>query len=297
VTLLALLLALIAERAATRLWKLREAHWLDGYAAWARARVAGRDGVAGALFCGALVLLPALPVALVASGLAVGTPPVVWLTFASLVLVFSLGPRDLGDEVDDYVDRERAGDELAARRAAAGIMEHDAAQRRSARAASVEDAIFVQANNRVFGVLFWFVALGPTGLGPAAAWLFRASDLMRRSDIAAQQGAGDRQGCAERVHFALAWLPARLLALGYAIAGSFEDARQGWRGRYGALPAQLLERNDWLLVHVGRAALGPLPPPGPDVPLPARAAMRLVTRALLVWLVVVALLSLTAWIA
>lgn len=295
-TLLALLLALVIERAATRLWKLREAHWLDGYAAWARARVAGRGGLAGALLCGALVLLPALPVALVAGWLAEGTPPVVWLAFASLVLVFSLGPRDLGDEVDEYVDRELAGDEQAARRAAAEIMEHDAAQRRSARAASVEDAVFVQANNRVFGVLFWFVALGPTGLGPAAAWLFRASDLLRRSDIAAQQG-GAGQGGAERVHFALAWLPARLLALGYALAGSFEDARQGWRDRYGALPAQLLERNDWLLVHVGRAALGPLPPPGPDVPLPARAAMRLVTRALLVWLVVVAVLSLTAWIA
>jgi membrane protein required for beta-lactamase induction len=146
-------------------------------------------------------------------------------------------------------------------------------------------------------VVFWFVVLGPTGLGPAAAWLFRASDLMRRSDISARQGVGDGHGCAERAHFALAWLPARLLALGYAFAGSFEDVRRGWRERYAGLPGKLLERNDWLLVHVGRASLGPLPPPGPDVPLPARAAMRLATRALVIWLVVVALLSMTAWIA
>ncbi len=295
-TLLALLLALLVERAATRIWRLREAHWLDGYAAWVRARLAGRGAVTRGALCALGMLLPVLPVALVARALAGDGATLLWLGFASAVLVLSLGPRDLGDEVADYVDRELGGDEEGARRVATEIIEHDAGQRRSARAESVEDAVFVQANNRVFGVVFWFVALGPTGLGPAAAWLFRASDLMRRSDIAARQGDGGGQGCAERVHFALAWLPARLLALGYALAGSFEDARQGWRERYGELPAQLLERNDWLLVHVGRASLGKLAD-GPDAPLPARAALRLATRALLMWLVVVSLLSVTAWIA
>jgi AmpE protein len=296
VTLLALLVALLVERAATRLWHLREAHWLDGYAAWVRAGLAGRGGLAGGALCALAALLPALPVALVAGALAGGAPTLLWLVFASAVLVFSLGPRDLGDEVDDYLDRELAGDEAGARRAAAEIIEHAGGPRRSARAESVEDAIFVQANNRVFGVVFWFVILGPTGLGPAAAWLFRASDLMRRSDIAAQRGEGDGQGCAERVHFLLAWLPARLLALGYALAGSFEDARRSFRERYSSLPGHLLERNDWLLVHVGRASLGKLAA-GADAPLPASAAMRLVTRALVMWLVVVSVLSLTAWIA
>lgn len=294
-TLLAILLALLLERAATRLWRLREAHWLDGYARWAAAR-SGR-GAAAAVACALLVLLPALPVALVAVLLSGAAPGLPWLAFATLVLMFSLGPRDLGTEVDEYVDRELAADEQGARRAAATIIEHDAAQRRSVRAESVEDAVFVQANNRAFGVLFWFVALGPTGLGPAAAWLFRVTDLMRRSAIAAQGPAGGTPGCAERAHYLLAWLPARLLAFGYALAGSFEEARRGWADRYRELPAHLLERNDWLLVRVGRAALGPLAADAPDAPVPARAALRLATRAMLVWLVLAAVLSLTAWIA
>jgi hypothetical protein len=54
-------------------------------------------------------------------------------------------------------------------------------------------------------------------------------------------------------------------------AGSFEEARRGWRERYAELPTRLLERNDWLLVHVGRAALGS-PSPADDGPAPARAA-------------------------
>ncbi len=290
-TLLALLAALLVERLATRLLHLREAHWLDGYTRWALARVGAGHSP---LLCLVAMLVPVVPVAAVALVLAQAAPGFAWLGFASLVLVFSLGPRDLGQEVDEYVERELAGDAAGASLAAATLIEHDAAQRRDMRAAAVEDAIFVQANNRVFGVLFWFVVLGPAGLGPAAAWLFRVSDLMRRAAIDA---AAPAPSCFERLHFLLAWLPARLLALGYAMAGSFEDARAGWRERYGQLPGQLLERNDWLLVHVGRGALEGAAGPVGDPAGPARLALRLVRRALLAWLTVIALLSLFAWIA
>lgn len=294
-TLIALLLALVIEKLATRLMHLREVRWLEPYARRAFALAATRPRPLAILLCALATLLPAIPVIVIALLLQSGGPGPAWLAFASLVLVFSLGPRDLGEEVRDYMAREDAGDTDGAARAAAAIIEHDAAQRREMRAAAVEDAIFVQANNRVFGVLFWFVVLGPAGLGPAAAFLFRISDLMRREAIA-QSGRDDASGgeCAERLHFVLAWLPARLLAVGYALAGSFEDARRGWRERYGTLPARLLERNDQLLVHVGRAAVGGF---GPSPAGPAGVALRLVRHALLFWLAIIALLSLWALIA
>ena len=31
------------------------------------------------------------------------------------------------------------------------------------RTATIERAIYVQANNRIFGVVFWFLLLGPAG--------------------------------------------------------------------------------------------------------------------------------------
>ncbi len=292
-TLLALLLALILERLATRFLHLREAGWLEAYTRWAATALDGRSGPGAVLLCLMLAMLPVVPVAAVAIVLARAAPGLAWLGFASIVLVFSLGPRDLGEEVDEYLDRERAGDAEGATRAAAGIIEHDAAQRRDMRAEAVEDAVFVQANNRVFGVLFWFVLLGPAGLGPAAAWLFRVSDLLRRASIARSQRHPEA-GCAERLHFAFAWAPARLLAASYAMAGSFEDARRSWRELYGTLPSRLLERNDQLLVHVGRGALGGM---GDAVHGSVGAAMRIVRRALLFWLTAIALLSLVAWIA
>jgi len=293
-TLVALLLALVIERLATRLLHLREAGWLEAYARWAAAAVGGRSGAIGMVLCVMLTLLPVIPVAAVAVILARAAPGLAWLGFAAIVLVFSLGPRDLAEEVDEYLERERAGDAEAAARAAAGIIEHDAAQRRDMRAEAVEDAVFVQANNRIFGVLFWFVILGPAGLGPAAAWFFRVSDVLRRASIARSPAHCEGAGCAERLHFALAWAPARLLAMSYALAGSFEDARRGWRELYGSLPSHLLERNDQLLVQVGRGALGRADQGEAG---PAGSAMRIVRRALVLWLTAIAFLSLAAWIA
>jgi AmpE protein len=298
-TLLALLLALLLERLAARLMPLRRARWLQDYAGWAAGRAARASGWNQAALCVLLGMLPVLPVAGAAMALARTAPGVVWLVFAALVLVFSLGPIDLAQEVREYVDLESRGDTAGAARAAGTLIEQDAAQRREMRAAAVEDAIFVQANNRIFGVLFWFVALGPTGLGPAAAWFFRISDLMRRQAIvqAGPAAAADGASCTERLHFILAWAPARLLAVSYALAGSFEEARRSWRERYGSFTGRLMERNDWLLVHVGRGAMGGAAATPADPVAPARVAMRLVERALLFWVTVIALLSLAAWIA
>ena len=96
---------------------------------------------------------------------------------------------------------------------------------------TLEEAIFVQANNRVFGVLFWFMALGPAG-----AWLFRVSDLMRRRAVFEYRGRADASsevpefvGALQVIHGILAWGPARLLALGYALVGGFDRARGAWR--------------------------------------------------------------------
>jgi membrane protein required for beta-lactamase induction len=296
-TLLALFLALLIERMATRALHLREARWLSGYSRRVAAAVGEGEGFRRCASSLLLVLLPVLPVALAAWWLSGVANDVAWLPFAALVLVFSLGPRDLWEEVGDYLARQQAGDEPGAARVAREIIEHDAAQRRESRDAAVEDAIFVQANNRTFGVVFWFIVLGPAGLGPAAAWLFRVTDLMRREAIrpAGDAGVGGPPGCLERIHYVLAWLPARLLALGYALAGSFEEARRGWRDRYASLPSRLLERNDWLLVHVGRAALGGEEAAGGGSRV--AATQRLVQRALLFWLTVIAILSLVAWIA
>src|SRR4030095_8870384 len=132
------------------------------------------------------------------------------LAFSLVVLLFSLGPRNLGEDVEDYTRAlEQPDDVLRAQRAKA-ITERDAPTDPAERTRAIEEAIFVQANNRMFGVILWFMLLGPTG-----AWLFRVTDLMRRRAVFEGIRAREQTGrtpayvrAVQSVHGALAWLPA-----------------------------------------------------------------------------------------
>ena len=301
-TLIALLLGLLLERLLTHALRLREPRWFDRYLDWALARFRDLRGGRALALTIVLVLLPVLPVALIAwvfHDLLLG---VVYVAFAALVLVFSLGPRDLKDEVDDYLEALERGDRQAAERVAREIMEHDAAQRTGTAPDTLEDAIFVQTNNRVFGVAFWFMVLGPAG-----AWLFRVSDLMRRRAVFEYRGRADSSvmvpafvDALQTVHGVLAWAPARLLALGYALAGSFEQALDEWRRSVQAAGARFFDTNDHLLAGVGRGALNVEIEPAEFLALPdgrrIEACMRLISRALLIWLVFLAALVLIGWV-
>jgi membrane protein required for beta-lactamase induction len=291
-SLLALLLALACERGFTQLFHLREPRWLDRYGDWVARQLGTRAaGVPLALLA---VTLPVLPVAAVDRALGghlLGLPQ---LAIAMLVLLFSFGPRDLRDEIDDYVAALERGDADAAARCAKELLEADAAGRGGGLRDAVEEAIFVQANNRIFGVIFWFMLLGPAG-----AWLFRVSDLMRRrAAFEATRGpaTGQRPGRALAVlHGLLAWIPARLAAAAYALAGSFEDAVGDWRVAVDRAAESVLDRSEDLLARVGRASLQPSLAGLPATALDAatvRGAWRIVSRSTWIWLAVIALLVL-----
>jgi AmpE protein len=301
-TLIALFLGLIIERAATQLLRLREPRWFDAYLQWTLGRFRDLRGASLMVVTCLLVLLPVLPVALVAALFHDILLGVAYVAFATVVLTFSFGPRDLHDEVDDYLSALEANDRERAARVAREIMEHDAAQRTRGSAESLEDAIFVQTNNRTFGVAFWFMLAGPAG-----AWAFRVSDLMRRRAVFEYRGrATDPAEVPEFVHAlqvihgVLAWAPARFLALGYAFAGAFERAMSEWRRYAGRAGAHFFDVNDQMLASVGRGALeapvaatGVLPLPDTDR---VRSCMAVVNRALLIWLVFVSALVLVGWI-
>jgi AmpE protein len=296
-SLIALILAFLLEHGLTAALRLREPRWLDHYCDWVVRSSAALKSY-GLLVAAAIiaVALPAAPVAVASAVIGHRLLGLLPLAFAVVVLLVSFGPRDLRDEVEDYLDALGRGDGDEAARRAKEMLESDAAGRGAGLRDAVEEAIFVQAVNRIFGVMFWFIVLGPAG-----AWLFRVSDLMRRRAAfeAARQGApvsADSPGGALAfVHGLLAWIPARLTAGTYALAGSFENAVGSWRVAADQVGEGILGRSEDLLARVGKGSLqSSLSAIAADEldSAAAAGAWRIVSRSVWIWLAVIAMLVL-----
>ncbi len=289
-----------AERLLTHLFHLREFRWLDPlFDIFFRTQ----KNAARVPCLLLLILFTALivsPVALISALLAGTLFQVPYFLLAVVVLLFSLGPRDLKEEVNDYCAAVDAGRSDDVQMLTRELIERDHPEDPDQRTALVGRAVFIQANNRIFGVVFWFIVLGPTG-----AWLFRVLDLMRRH-LAFQHAQGDEQqvdaslvSAVRGLHGFFAWLPARLLAGGYALAGSFEDAISDWRNNPGQDELKFFETTNHLMAAVGQGALGAARKTGEnsDAAHRVRDAMDLVFRTLwLIWCPVIAILTLSDWL-
>lgn len=296
----ALLLGLGVERLLTDLFHLREFRWLDPLFDAVSRRSERASLWTSAASVVAVTLLTVLPVAIVSIFLAGTLLQIPYFVLAVIVLLFSLGPRDLRIEVDDYCAAVVDSVEDNVRQVSRELMETDPPLDPESCTASVRRAVFVQANNRIFAVVFWFLLLGPTG-----AWLFRVLDLWRRR-LAFRYSDDDEQysilpfvRVVRRAHGILAWLPSRLLVIGYALAGSYEGAVSAWRKYNAETDTRFFEITNDILDEVGNGASGDSEPieGESDSARRVRDAMNLVHRTLwLIWCPVIAVLTLTDWL-
>jgi AmpE protein len=299
--LIALLIGLVVERLATRLFHLRRLRWLDriidaGFRQ--AARLANWPALIPVILIGVVLVLPVFAVTFSLGDALLGFP---YLLLAIVVLFFSLGPQDIGEDVDEYCRAIEAGDGERIQQTAKAIIESEVPADELERIHRVEEGVCVQANNRLFAVVFWFVLLGPLG-----AWTYRVTDLIRRRAVFAAGRDEESNGTSERLrdaatmlHGWLAWIPARLTAIGYATAGNFDAAIGAWRAPTEQKTASPSEYSENLLARVGVAALSLVDESGEDVTARgargATAANQLVFRLLLIWAVVIAAMTLYGW--
>lgn len=231
--------------------------------------------------------------------------PVLALAFDVAVLYVTIGFRQESHYFSDIHLALQTGELDHARRIGEqwrGISLADCGEGELARLA-IERAL-VAAHRNVFGPAFWFVLLP----GPAGAVIYR---LVQGFAQAWSRSApeSDFARTARLVGGALDWLPVRLTALGYSIAGNFEDAAYCWRTQARQWPDPI----EGILVASGAGALGvrlglPVRLGGGEVDRPEmgtgeeagaefmQSTVGLVWRTLVLCLLLLALLGIAGWV-
>lgn len=282
-SLIIILLALALERLISAGTYLHRFSWFDGYL-HSIGKLLGNIGLLKGIPGVILAILPCLiVVGIVYYGLGFLLFHIVGFIIALFILLYCLGPVDLYAQLKTYL--AESGQNYPAEGMLANLdtlIKNSGVNVTLPRA--ITQGILVQFNERMFAVLFWFVLIGPLG-----ALLYRLVSLVRHNaaretseNVALLQGATTLQAI-------LDWLPARVLSFTYALAGSFIGGfavwvNKAWEG---------LQHNDELLLQSGLHALEL---PEDDISSASieenKAALALTDRALIIFLVALALIVL-----
>ena len=230
----AVLLALLIEQ----LKPLPRSNWVFGaLIAWMRWTGlnfnAGREHHAWVVW-GVTVIAPALS----SFGIYLGISHyslLLALGWNVLVLYLTLGFRQFSHYFTDIRDALDEGDDAKARQRLAEWRHLDARELpRTELMRHVIEHSLLAAHRHVFGVFFWFVLLSAFGLGPAGAVFYRMSEFASRywafKSRTIDAPVNDRlRDLSQKLFNLLDHVPARLTAFGFAVVGNFEEAVTCWR--------------------------------------------------------------------
>jgi len=275
--LICILIGIIFERASDTLEKLRNFEWFDNYSRWLLRTLPGlikQNRLSIVILLFPILLLTAVLQSWF-EGQLLG---LIELLFGLVIFAFCLGPKDLNRQINNYLDAKENGDEATAHSEACNIMQKEAPTDPDQQVVEVMRSILHEPNDRFFSVIFWFVILGPFG-----ALMYRlTTHIMRTAD---NETLGNT---AAQLQAILAWAPARLTAIGYALTGNYEGAKHEFYSK--TKQDNLTECNYLSLITAGQGALKDCTP-GEETAC-IRSARALVLRTLIVWLSFIAILTL-----
>jgi adenosylcobinamide-phosphate synthase len=157
----------------------------------------------------------------------------------------------------------------------------------------------LNAHRMVFGVMAWYCIGALFGLGPTGAVFYRvagyvASNLQHERSKNESPISELLKENSYLFWYWIDWLPVRLTVLGFAFMGSFEDTIDCWRRQQSVSPKDnngllLAGTSGSLNIQLGDKSLRPEAPVVQSGHL--RAVVGLVWRMVVIWVVILALLS------
>ena len=198
--------------------------------------------------------------------------------FGVLVFIYCLGPACLSTDIEAYIHARTLGDEDEALHYAGTITDSAASTSPDQQTSDVTRAILHVANERIFATIFWFVLLGPFG-----AMTYRLI-----SELSKQIEYNELVEFSAFIHSLMAWIPARMLAMGYALTGNFDSAYHSYKDR--AYSSDISQGNIEVLVSTGLGAMRNLELENEIAKI--YAAQALVMRGIIVWIGMLAVMTL-----
>lgn len=215
-TLLAIVLVLATSRALPDLARLRDFSWLHVWLV--RWHGDGARAERPVLLLPALVVVLCLLIQSVLGQVLFGLP---LFAFGVVVLFFSFGPRELDADIDAVI---KAPDRAQRAAAAQALRPDPATGPLPLEATALVEATFYSALSAWFGVVFWFVVLGPAG-----ALGYRMIQLIARNAAFNETLDATQHEVLERTARILDWAPAHLMVLTLALVSDFDAVLHTWR--------------------------------------------------------------------
>lgn len=224
-----------------------------------------------------------------------------------VILYLTIGFRQFSDVLAEIKGALKNGDLLLARRLLRewrGVPADELGSEEIAR--STIELGLIYSHRYVFAIIICFVVL-PGPLGPV---LYRLAELLsERWGNQAEQAPDAFGNFAAKAFEVIDWIPARSTAVGFAIAGNFEDAVYCWR----AQAASWADHAQGIILASGAGALGvrlgdSLRETGgqyyrPELGVGEEADMDflqstagLIWRTLVLWLLLLLLLEIASWV-
>lgn len=234
-TLIAILISLILERTVESMRAYRRFDWFENYTdkvlIWAQERK-----LSGPVTVLLVMAVPVIAVILINIIFYDALLGLLSLAFSVFVLFICLGPNDLDSQIDNFLEAWKDENEALAHDAAEELLETTPPDSLNSLQQRLVEKILLAANDRLLAPIFWFTLFSVMGSGPLGVVLYRlAYNLNKRF----ADNDSPFSEAAKRLHDILAWLPAHMVALAFAMAGSFVDAIHAWRERRPAW------RDDW----------------------------------------------------
>ncbi len=283
--LIFIIIVLSSERYVGPIEKLRSTEWLIKTGLWVQNRGIRFRGLLG-------VLLTVLPLPLIIGIIEFNLEQLMFAygsAFSLIILFFCLGPKSFYIQVKNFIDAYNKNNLPAADEFAKSLIDRATLEANEKNLPNlVVEALLIVLNERILGVFFWFLVLGPAG-----AVLFRAIITLKNAKANNEQEAFNK--AAKKIAFFINWPNSHLIALSYAVVGHFVVALSQIKKPSLTCNTRWNDRNDCMLICAGIGALHFSPDDSSPTTI-ISATLAMVRRTITLWVGVIALLTLGGWI-